>query len=355
MMLRFCKALLVALAACATGAQAAFVDVLDVPAQMSALAPKRLLNGAALAGKRVVAVGQRGHIVYSDDAGRTWKQATVPVSADLTAVHFPTATKGWAVGHAGVVLATSNGGASWVKQLDGRAAAKVMVDYYAQRPPQQASGNPEQAAKLVEDIKRFASEGADKPFLDVWFENETTGYIVGLFNLIFRTSDGGKSWIPLFDRTDNPKLLHFYAIRPVGDELYIAGEQGLVLKLDRQSDRFRAVVTPYDGTYFGITGKPSALLVFGLRGNAYRSSDGGASWVKVETGVPVGLAGATLLADGRIVLVSQAGHVIVSSDSGATFVPIKLDRPIPAGAVVAPDDKTLILAGPRGVAMQPLP
>ena len=72
----------------ATGATEAWRDVLDTPAMKSPLAARSLLNGLARAGKRIVAVGQRGHIVYSDDAGKSWQQAEVPVSSDLVAVYF---------------------------------------------------------------------------------------------------------------------------------------------------------------------------------------------------------------------------------------------------------------------------
>ena len=79
-------------------AAASYRDVLDTPARDSAFAAKSLLNGVANAGQRIVAVGQRGHIVLSDDGGKTWTQAKVPVSSDLVAVYFPTPAKGWAVG-----------------------------------------------------------------------------------------------------------------------------------------------------------------------------------------------------------------------------------------------------------------
>jgi photosystem II stability/assembly factor-like uncharacterized protein len=329
-----------ALLAASSAWSAPYVDVLDAPAQKSALAAQRILNGAALAGNRVVVVGQRGHILYSDDRGSTWTQAIVPVSVDLVAVHFPSAQKGWAVGHSGVVLATVDAGATWVKQLDGRSAAQAMVDHYERNGAD---------AELLSEAKRFADEGPDKPFLDVWFEDENVGYVVGTFNLVFRTDDGGRHWVPWFDRTDNPKRYHLYAVRRVGDDLYVAGEQGLVLKLDAKAQRLRAMRTPYDGTYFGITGKPGSVVVFGLRGNAYRTVDAGASWQKVETRIPVGLTGGTVMPDGRIVLVSQAGHVLVSSDAGSTFAPLAVDRPAPAAAVVALDAKGIAVAGPRGV------
>src|SRR5438132_998561 len=81
----------------ATGATQGWLDVLDAPAQKSPLAVQGLFNGLALAGTRVVAVGQRGHILYSDDAGKRWQQADVPASSDLVAVHFPSPQSGWAV------------------------------------------------------------------------------------------------------------------------------------------------------------------------------------------------------------------------------------------------------------------
>src|SRR5262245_48488677 len=336
-----------------TSPAADFRDVLDAPSAASAFAPLGLFNGLARADKRVVAVGQRGHVVYSDDRGRTWAQAKVPVSADLVAVTFPTPSHGWAVGHDGAVLHSTDAGATWTRQLDGRSAGQAMVAYYTAEAAKGALGSPEQAAKLVDEAKRFAEQGAENPFLDVWFESERTGYVVGVFNLIFRTNDGGKTWEPWFHRTENPKTLHLYAIRPAGGELYITGEQGLLLKLDAQSGRFRALELPYQGTLFGITGSAKSAVVFGLRGNAYRTADGGKTWQKIETGLQVGLTAGAAEA-GRIVLVSQAGHVLVSADDGANFKPLKIEQPLPAAAVAGTGKDGVVIAGPRGVRAHPL-
>ena len=47
-------------------------------------------------GQRLVAAGLRGLIVWSDDAGKHWTQARVPVQSDLVALDFVSATTGWA-------------------------------------------------------------------------------------------------------------------------------------------------------------------------------------------------------------------------------------------------------------------
>ena len=340
-----------------------YQDILDTPAPRSRFAGKSVLNGVTLAGKRIVAVGQLGQVFYSDDSGKLWTQSGVPVSSDLLAVHFPTPQQGWAVGHDGIVLHSSDGGVSWIKQFDGRAAAQVMESHYMSKNscsschsspdlPVAAKPGEGEPPSLMEDLKRLSSQGPDKPFLDVWFENETTGYIVGAFNLIFRTNNGGKSWVPLYELVDNPKRYHLYSIRPIGKDLYITAEQGTIFKLDAKTNRFAAIKTPYGGTFFGITGKPGALVAFGMRGNVFRSPDDGANWQKIETGIAAGLIGGTVTADGRIVLVGQSGQILVGNGDGSSFSLVPIEQPTPASAVAGVDPATIALVGPRGTKLQ---
>ena len=343
-----CALLISVVVYAAKSVEPVYLDVLDTPVQVSNLASGTLLNSIVSTGKRLIAVGHRGHIVYSDDQAKTWIQATVPVGSDLVSVYFSSENNGWAVGHDGVVLHSSDSGTTWVKQLDGRAAVELLVKQYS------TTGNGEVGASALQaDIKRYQEQGPDKPFLDVWFQNDSTGYVVGAFGLIFRTADGGKSWTPLFDRIDNPKRNHLYAIKQVGSDLYICGEQGSVFKLDAVAGRFKKIETPYTGTYFGITGKPGLQIVYGMRGKVFRSSDNGKSWKNIETGVPAGITGSTVLEDGRIVLVTQIGTVLISDDNGVTFKYIKVEKPVPAAAVTSINNNTLIVVGFRGANIVP--
>ncbi|MCW8275134.1 glycosyl hydrolase [Pseudomonas sp. PCH199] len=325
---------------------ASYVDVLDMPARISPLAVRSPLLGATRAGERLVAVGQRGHIVYSDDSGQNWKQAVVPVSADLNAVNFPSATQGWAVGNDGVVLHSSDAGVTWNKQLDGRQIGALLVQHYGAL----ASAEPanEQWATLAADGQRMIEEGADKPLLDVWFANEKTGYVVGVFNLILRTEDGGLHWTPFQDRTDNPQSLHLNAIASTGDALYIVGEQGMLLKWDEPRQRFVALDTPYQGSFFGVIGKPGEVLVYGLRGHVFRSIDGGASWTALSTGVQGSITAATVDDKGRFLLFSLAGQMLVQADNSTQLMLVPQQNLAPsAGAIKAPDGN-LVLVGSRG-------
>ncbi len=324
-----------------------FKDVLETPSKITELSSKRILNDIAKAGNRIVSVGIRGHIVYSDDKGKSWRQAKVPVSCDLTAVHFPTSLIGWAVGNDGVVLHTTDGGATWEKQLDGFGVSKILQEHYVTNPST-ASQNAGPDETFLSHIQTLIEDGPSSPFLDVLFENEKSGYIVGAFNLIFRTEDGGKSWQPLLDRTENPDGMHLYSITNTGKNIFLSGEQGLLLKLDEQTKRFQSVRTPYAGTYFGVIGRNDTVVAFGMRGNIYRSPDSGASWQKIDNKDAAGILGGEVTEGGTFLLVTQSGKILVSKDDGVSF----LEQPnggIPLHAVVSTGDGILVFASWLGI------
>lgn len=327
------------------GTAVAFVNPLDQAAMNSTLATTNLLHAITTAGDRIVAVGVRGHIVTSDDAGKSWRQARVPVSSDLLAVSFPTAKHGWAVGHGGVVLHSSDGGVTWSKQLDGRQTGALAVRHYEEML---ASG------KRVEQVlgreKSLVAEGGAQALLDVYFESPSHGFVVGTFNRIYRTTDGGKTWTPWMERTGNDKELHFYAIHGGPHGIYLAGERGMVWRYDSAKERFIAIQTPYQGTLFGVVVYgPESLLVFGMRGSLLSSTDSGRSWAQVVTNSPAGITSGTVMPDGSLVVVNQAGGIKVSRDRGKTFQAISAPKAMPFFGVTALGDKRVGLVGPEGV------
>lgn len=305
-----------------------------------------VLTAVARAGNRLVAVGERGIVLLSDDSGASLRQAKVPVSVALTNVRFVSDKKGWAVGHGGVVLTTSDGGETWSKQLDGKQAAQLELD------AAKVDGNAGsvEGQNRITEAQRIVAEGPDKPFLDIYFRDETNGLIVGAYGLVFASHDGGKTWQSLKGQIDNPKGKHLYCIYASGSDLYVTGEQGAIYRSSDGGQRFVEVKTPYVGTYFGLIANSAGdLLAYGLRGNVYRSGDHGATWQKVEIGMPVTLTAATRLADGSLVLVDETGRVLKSSDGGQKFVALAVPQPSPFTGIVQAADGNLVVSGLRGL------
>ncbi|NMF99109.1 YCF48-related protein [Aromatoleum toluolicum] len=331
-------------------------DLLDLPAPVNARAVRSLQLAVTRAGDRLVAVGEHGTVLLSDDNGRNWRQARrVPVSVALTDVHFPTAQLGWAVGHSGVVLHSADGGETWARQLDGKLAAQVVVEDARKRAGESEggnldAGNRDAAARRLRDAEGLVADGPDKPFLGVHFADESRGWVVGAYGLALATKDGGKSWTSLMGTIPNPRGKHLYQVRGDANALLVAGEQGALFRSTDGGSAFSALATPYAGTWFGaLRTRSDTLLAFGLRGNAWRSADGGASWERIDAGQPVTLAAGRTLADDSIILGDASGRLLRSTDGGRSLVALTVAPTSGLTGLVQAADGALILSGPRGL------
>lgn len=350
------KAIAICALACCTALAATVLpaqgtrDPISTPASSSAFGVRSALTAVANAGSRLIAVGRRGVILVSDDAGAHWRQVASPVSGDLTAVRFQDAQHGWIVGHDAVVLKSTDGGLSWQRKLDGRSALALLSATYG------AQGSAADAT-IAQDIERAGAQSATPgvlpyPLLDVWFASADEGYVGGAFGLLLHTTDGGASWTPMMERSANARMNHIYAIGGAAGQVYLAGEQGFLRRRDAASGSFVAIDSPYDGSYFGLYADGRQLLVHGLRGNAYVQEDGGA-WQKIDTGSAANIVAALPAPDGGMLLVTQGGEVL-SGASGGAVSRLKDTRKSARGGEVygaALSGAALVAAGPAGASL----
>jgi photosystem II stability/assembly factor-like uncharacterized protein len=308
-------------------AQADPNDAANQPAEIASLASSSLLLDLAFAGKRMVAVGERGHVLLSDDQGATWRQAkAVPTRVMLTAVFFVDADYGWAVGHDETIINTVDGGETWTRS-------------------------------------HFAPE-AQQPLLDLWFANRVSGIAVGAYGAYFTTNDGGRNWTgarfsparpapaaggaaqPAADAAAEDELppdYHLNRIVGVGNRLYVAAEGGQLYRSDDRGANWRVLPSPYEGSFFGLVPiRGDGLLAFGLRGHLFRSADAGENWTELESHTTAMLTDGVAINDLRVIIGGLAGVLLVSGDAGETFKLTQQDDrkgvsallPGPAGAVV---------------------
>lgn len=309
------------------------------PAVIAPLAARSLMIDLAFAGRRVVAVGERGQILHSDDDGRTWQQAPVPASAGLTAVWFADAKNGWAVGHVETILRTTDGGDSW-------------------------------------DLVHF-DPGNPQPLLDVCFTDASHGVAVGAYGVIYVTSDGGAVWSQVpFEPEALPGAakvepdademeaevdlgfeFHLNAIaRGPGERLYIGAEAGRLFRSDDAGAHWRELPSPYDGSFHGVLPlEGDALLAYGLRGNLFRSDDGGSTWAAIPTGTTALLDGGARIDAKTVVVAGMAGVLLVSRDGGRSFALAQQGDRKGIAAVLPAADGELIAAGEGGLRRLPLP
>lgn len=351
--------------ACASTAAYAVADVIDTPASSTKLASLNLLTDVVRAGDRFVAVGERGHIIYSDDQGQSWIQAEVPVSVTLTGLDFASDSQGWAVGHSGVVLHTNDAGATWALQLTGTKASELAIanqkeaiaamEMRIETAPEDKKGDLEWAlgdlSFALENMQSDMEIGPVNPFLDVWFGDEKQGFVVGAYGMFFHTKDGGNTWQDWSHKLDNPQNFHLNAITRIGGGgMVIVGEAGQIYVSVDRGTTWKKRDSPYPGSLFGAigSGRMNEIFAFGLRGTLMLSTDLGKSWSMVSTGSTATLNNGIAM-DQRVVLVGNGGAVLTSGNGGDTFrVYLRKDRQ--AIMSVAPLSGTgLLLVGEGGV------
>ena len=378
------RAALLAFGLCASQVSYGFKDPLELPAIQAPKAAKALLLNATAQGSNVLMVGERGIILkrdfaagdsaqgVKDNEGKVWMQAKVPVSVNLTGVQFVNDTLAFVVGHDGVVLKSTDAGATWAKVFDGNkaneqvvAAAKKKMDdmqsrYDAASPAEQDKMNEalEAATFAFEDAEAGARFGPARPMLDVWFKDANTGWVVGSYGQIFETNDGGSTWTLIANRLDNPDFRHYNGL--YGDEtglMLIAGEAGRVYISNDFGATWTRSDTGYNGHFYGTVvtrndqGQP-IVFAYGFGGNVYRLGAGATAWWQLKSptkeslvqGITVGKTALFVDQKGRLVSTDETGTVLkmVSAEEG---------KPVTGMALV---NNTLVLSGqngPRTIAM----
>ncbi|MFC3647427.1 WD40/YVTN/BNR-like repeat-containing protein [Planctobacterium marinum] len=244
---------------------------------------------------RLLAVGERGHVLVSDDNGANWTQKVVPTKSTLTAV-FAMGEQLWAVGHDAVILHSADNGETW------------------------------QTQQFLPELER--------PLLDVFFFNPEQGIAIGAYGVFFRTQDGGQNW----EREYHPTFLHpddqayveelkvedeeFYRqemasilphlnrVTADGQRLIVVGESGLVAYSEDFGQSWQRVETNYYGSFFGVAKLANGhVMAAGLRGSLYVSEDDMESWRRVETKTTATFNSVIPVNDSGAILVGNNGTV----------------------------------------------
>jgi photosystem II stability/assembly factor-like uncharacterized protein len=276
---------------------------------MAPLASRALLLDVQQSRGRLVAVGERGHILVSTDDAVSWRQVEVPTRSTLTGVAFAEDGLLLAVGHGGVILRSRDFGETW-----NRIPADVTEE---------------------------------ESFLDVLFVNPQNAIAVGAYGLFLESQDGGTTWQR---REVAEEGFHFNRItRSLDGTLYIAGEAGTVLRSMDAAGTWDAIPTPYEGSFFGIIDLPDdTQLVFGLRGHVFRTESRGDDWEQINVPVPTLLMSGAILPDGRIVLAGQSGNFVVGDKSGRTFKLWKWGATTGVAEILPLDGGALLVLGEAG-------
>jgi photosystem II stability/assembly factor-like uncharacterized protein len=189
--------------------------------------------------EHVVAVGDQGVVLVSQDGGRSWRDVAVPhsrIADKLIRVTTLADGQAWAVGEGGSVLRSTDFGQTWVQTGVQEDTSWNDIAFQSDQ------------AWLVGEfgrIKRSTDKGTTwhevsspikTSLMAVTFKDSMNGVAVGLNGTVLITHDGGGAWT----KADNVTPEHLFDVLWDGARWIAIGDKGAVVLGDAAGDRWKA-------------------------------------------------------------------------------------------------------------------
>jgi photosystem II stability/assembly factor-like uncharacterized protein len=262
-------------------------------------------------GTNVVAVAHLACIWHSSDNGANWRQVRGPVHANpaaeadipindsiLYGVGFISDQIGFACGGTedivSILFNTSDGGLTWT----------------------------DVSSQLPADVRTRGLTG-------ICPVDETTAYIYGCKGVVIKASKSGSVWsytkkVSIGTDANDAKGMDF-----AGTTAFATDQLGLLLRNaaidDSQSPWTLATITPsspgwgkwliLDVEFFDANNG----LTVGNQGKILKTTDGGATWALVTSGVPNNLSKIAYVSSQRVFVSGRDGTILESTDGGTTW------------------------------------
>lgn len=263
----------------------------------------------------LIAVGERGTILFSEDRGQTWQvrheQAKKPVT--LTAIAAYGEKNILAVGHDNLILRSTDRGRNWTTTMYDGALGE--------------------------------------PLLGLWSQNGKQVYAFGSFGKFYISNDAGEHWAELSLPINGE---HLNSMDGAADgRRILVGEMGLVLRSLDAGKSWEQVDPFYEGSLFGVSRlSGSHWVAYGMRGHVFATHDDGATWEQVELGHRLPLYGHAQTDDSGVVIVGSGGAYAWLDQTGElTQTGFVKGQDTLTSAVMLRDGR-LIVAGQHGLALQ---
>lgn len=232
-----------------------------------------------------------GFVKKTTNGGKTWLDVTTPIAGRYFGdLHIVDSNTIYVVGEFEAIIKTTNAGANWIILSNGIVGSSPShyACFFINSNTGWISGDDDPYVKILKTTNggltfdsSFIPEATEVS--DIFFKNENEGIVSGFIRTLFRTQDGGKSWIRCSINlpTNYPSFLEMSFINDYTG--WIPGGDGRVFKTTNFGKSWDSISKIKIGNNFtrciefvneltGWVGGSGNLL--------FKSSDGGYNWTR---------------------------------------------------------------------------
>lgn len=278
--------------------------------------------------RKAIAVGSEGVILQTTNGGTTWIRQQSGTGNPLQGVCFSDSLHGWVVGSS-TILHTNDGGSTWTQQASG----------------------------ITANLARVFSIDTSTAWVVCKVEESA---------IIYHTTDGGITWTPqrtgvrtylwdiIFNDPDTGIAVGGWCDHCGGGPYY----SGYILRTTNGGATWH--LQYHDTTMIGFMGVAFADahsgLVVGARGTIFRTTDGGVSWTRQTSGTTVDLRDVCYAGSDTAYVVGgesfepyQEGVILRTTDGGITWTKQEIPVKNTLNRVSFTDNKTGMATGMRTI------
>ncbi len=248
-------------------------------------------------------------------------QNPLPQGNDIYSMSFYDSMHGFAVGPAGTILRTSNGGVNWALLQNAG-----LHNFYS------VSSISEQSTFVTSDsglIIHTTNDGIDwtempintsLPLGGISFIDENNGLLIEGMGTMLRTTNGGYDWEPFAVLSEHITGYAYIDINTVTAVVYTAGNTRIL----RTTDAGNSWITQFSigfawSNAVSFKDIDNGIVVFS--NNVYTTTNGGTVWTERVTGYQEELYAISYIAPDNAAAVGNNGLIIYSSDGGINWTP----------------------------------
>jgi photosystem II stability/assembly factor-like uncharacterized protein len=220
-------------------------------------------------------VGTHGTLLYTDDAGASWRPQSVPATANLRGIATQDAGPVFVAGD-GVLLTSTDTGQHWTSLGDGRTS---FIAVAAAQGAETALAVSDTGAVFSIESGQLVGRGSFAGARAVAISPDGDSAILVGDGLITRSSDGGRTWTPLavagnlrFDDVRIDETGAALAVGSGGTIAHIAPGGAVVLQQVGTADLHAIHIADQDD------GADAVGFAAGDSGRVFLTRDGGSTW-----------------------------------------------------------------------------